>query len=74
MKKFNAIFWILCLALFPAWCFAQESAVDMADVMRSNGKIYVVLGVVLLIFLGILAYLIRLDLQLKKIEKQQSNQ
>jgi hypothetical protein len=57
----------------PAVGKAQESAVEMADLMRSNGKIYVVVGVVMLIILGILGYLIKLDLQLKKIEKQQSN-
>jgi len=73
MKKLNT--WLL-LALFigiHGMAKAQESSVEMADVMRSNGKIYVVVGVVVLIIIGILGYLIRLDLQLKKMEKQDRN-
>lgn len=73
MKTFKLIVAALFMLAFPAVCKAQESAVEMADLMRSNGKIYVVVGVVMLIILGILGYLIKLDLQLKKIEKQQSN-
>lgn len=73
MKKLK--FWVLTAMMvgFHGLVGAQESSVEMADVMRSNGKIYVVVGVVILIILGILGYLIRLDLQLKKLEKQQSN-
>lgn len=42
----------------------------MADVMRSNGKIYVVVAVILTIFAGIILYLIRLDRKITKLEKQ----
>jgi hypothetical protein len=73
MKTFKLIVVALFMLALPAVGKAQESAVEMADLMRSNGKIYVVVGVVMLIILGILGYLIKLDLQLKKIEKQQSN-
>lgn len=73
MKTFKLIVVALYMLALPAVGKAQESAVEMADLMRSNGKIYVVVGVVMLIILGILGYLIKLDLQLKKIEKQQSN-
>lgn len=73
MKTFKSIIATLSMLVFPAVGMAQESAVEMADLMRSNGKIYVVVGVVMLIILGILGYLIKLDMQLKKIEKQQSN-
>jgi hypothetical protein len=41
----------------------------MADVMRSNGKIYVVVAVILTIFAGLILYLIRLDRRITKIEK-----
>jgi len=41
----------------------------MADFMRSNGKIYVVVGVLTLIFIGIVAYLIALNSKLNKLEK-----
>jgi len=42
--------------------------VDMADMMRENGKIYVVVGVIVIIFLGITFYAIRIDRKLSKIE------
>ena len=48
---------------------AQDN--EMADVMRANGKIYVVVGVVLVILLGIIVYLITLDRKIQRIEKQQ---
>ena len=48
--------------------FAQD--VEMADVMRSNGKIYVVVAVLVTIFIGIIFYLIRLDRKITKLEKE----
>lgn len=51
--------------------FAQGGApVPMADEMRSNGKIYVVLAVILTIFAGIIVYLVRLDRKLTQLEKE----
>nr|MBM3932186.1 CcmD family protein [Sphingomonadales bacterium] len=46
---------------------AQE-AVTMADTLRSNGKIYVVLAVVLLIQVGLFVMLWRLDRKLSSLE------
>jgi preprotein translocase subunit Sss1 len=37
--------------------------------MRSNGKIYVVVAVVLTILFGLIGYLIRLDKKISKLEK-----
>lgn len=45
-----------------------EQAVSMADTMRSNGKIYVVLAVVLLIQSGLFLLLWRLDRKLARLE------
>ena len=55
--------------------FAQEnnSQVEMADVMRSNGKIYVVVGVVLIIFLGITTYLYLLNKKINRLEEKLKN-
>jgi hypothetical protein len=50
---------------------AQDESVDMADTMRSNGKIYVVVAVILTIFAGIIIYLVRLDRKMSKMEKEQ---
>jgi len=43
----------------------------MAETMRSNGKIYVVVGVIAIIFVGIVVYLISIDRRLTKIEKEE---
>ena len=42
----------------------------MDDFMRSTGKIYVVVGVLLIIFIGILAFLFRLEQKIKHLEKK----
>jgi len=50
--------------------FAQDGdTIEMADTMRENGKIYVVVAVILTILAGILLYLIRLDKKISKLEK-----
>ena len=60
---------ILFLALMPLLSLAQE--VEMADTMRSNGKIYVVVGVIAIIFVGLLVYMVILDRRLSKLEKEE---
>jgi hypothetical protein len=50
--------------------FAQTGQVEMADVMRSNGQIYVVVTCIVVILAGLLIYLFSLDKRLKKIEKK----
>jgi CcmD family protein len=45
----------------------------MADAMRSSGKIYVVVGVIAIIFVGIAIYLFSIDRKLTKLEKEQQN-
>lgn len=51
---------------------AQGSAesVEMADAMRANGKIYVVVAVIVIIFAGVIFYLFRLDSKISKVEKE----
>jgi len=62
------LFICLLLLLSQSGLFAQE--VNMADGMRSNGKIYVVVAVILTIFAGIIIYLVRLDRKISKLEKE----
>ncbi len=54
--------------------FAQAQTVDMADVMRSNGKIYVVVAVCLTILLGLFLYVYNIDRKISKIEKEELRQ
>jgi len=53
--------------------FAQDNGVEMADSLRSNGKIYVVVICIVIILVGLLAYLFTIDKRLKKIEKENHN-
>ena len=43
------------------------------DFMRSIGKIYVVVAIILLIFFGIIAFLIKMERQISKLEQQIKN-
>ena len=47
----------------------QGTKVEMADVMRENGRIYVVVAVLLTILAGIILYLIRIDRKISRLEK-----
>ncbi len=62
---------LLLLFLFSATLlFAQQSNdVEMADQMRSSGKIYVVIATIVIIFIGLAVYLFTIDQRLKKIER-----
>lgn len=51
--------------------FAQD--VEMADVMRSNGKIYVVITVLGIVLSVLLVYLFFIDSKVKKLEEKMKN-
>jgi CcmD family protein len=60
--------------LFSLALMAQETdEIEMAEQMMASGKIYVVIAVLLLIFLGIVIYLISLDRKIGKLEKEVDN-
>lgn len=48
-------------------------SVEMADVMRSEGKIYVVVAGLVIVVAGFLAYLFFLDRKVTKLEKEVDN-
>ena len=69
MNKFvNFLFTLLLTALAATSAQAQDA--EMADTMRSNGKIYVVVAIVLVILLGLVAYLISVDRKVSNLEKR----
>ncbi|MGQ0828297.1 MAG: CcmD family protein [Bacteroidota bacterium] len=50
--------------------FAQDDQpIEMADGLYQSGKIYVVVAVLSVIFIGIVAYLISIDRKVSKLEK-----
>ncbi|MDB5137206.1 MAG: hypothetical protein JWP37_3809 [Mucilaginibacter sp.] len=68
MKRFLVLF---CLIVCHMAVFAQQTTnVEMADTMRSSGKIYVVIAIISTIFVGIAIYLFAIDRRLKKIERE----
>ena len=67
MKKLT---FLLLLLLSSTAVFAQDASVQMDDALRANGKIYVVVAVIAIIFTGIAIYLFTIDKRLKKIEKE----
>jgi CcmD family protein len=48
---------------------APQAPVEMADGLRSSGKIYVVVAVLLIILTGLLIYVITIDRKVSRIEK-----
>ena len=64
MKQFSIL---LLLLLGYTAAFAQSPEMDTA--LRSSGKIYVVVVVMAIIFIGLAFYLFSIDRRLKKIEK-----
>jgi len=71
MKKAFLIAVLACLNYFAT--FAQSNnGIDMATGLRSSGKIYVVVLVVVAIFVGFIIYLFTIDRRVGKLEKKEN--
>jgi hypothetical protein len=74
MKKLIYFFFLL----FSLSAYAQKTETtgiktektEMADLFREEGKIYVVVAVVLIILLGMLFYIFTLEKKISRIEKE----
>jgi CcmD family protein len=66
MKK---IVLLLLLVLNSVAVFAQSTDIQMGDAFRSSGKIYVVIAIIAIIFVGLAVYLFSMDKRIGKIEK-----
>jgi hypothetical protein len=67
MKRFIRNILGIALLFVSAVVYGQANP-EMADVMRSEGKIYVVVGIILIVLTGLVAYLFILDRKVKKLE------
>jgi hypothetical protein len=65
---FIAVNFLLSLNLFAQQSVIQE--VTMADQMRADGKIWVVVAVIGVLFAGIIGFLVSIDRKVSKLEKQ----
>jgi uncharacterized membrane protein len=67
MKSFNVFLIVIC-------CFINITAgaqnAEMADTFRSEGKIYVVVAIVLVVLAGLIAYLFMIDRKVGRLEKR----
>ncbi len=61
------------MMIISASTFAQDSSIEMATGLYQSGKIYVVVVVMSIIFIGIVGYLIMLDRKITKLEKEIQN-
>ena len=69
MSKMKCL--LMSLFMLMSFFFSKaQDKVEMADTMRSNGRIYVVVAVILVILIGLFLYLLRLDRKISRMEKE----
>lgn len=70
MKRFfSKPYMMLALLMSSITALAQDKP-EMADTMRSNGKIYVVVAVCLTILTGLFIYVLSIDRKISRMEKE----
>ena len=57
---------IFLFGIAPAYA---QNQVEMADSFRADGKIYVVVAIILIVLAGLIVYLFLMDKKVKKLEK-----
>jgi CcmD family protein len=74
MKKTALKFLLLLLTSFVSLnLLAQQTVtqeIPMADQMRADGKIWVVVAVIAVIFVGLILFLVNTDRKVSKLEKE----
>lgn len=70
MKRIINYIFTTLLIFLPFILSAQDGSLDF---LRSTGKIYSVFAVIIVIFIGIIFFIVRLDKKLTKIENQIEN-
>lgn len=66
MKKLS----VLLFAMLMPFIMRAQSDITMADTMRQEGKIYVVVAVLSVIFIGIILFLVSIERRVSRMEKQ----
>jgi len=65
-KLLTLIAAVLLFTIAPGY---GQDQVEMADNFRADGKIYVVVAIVLIVLAGLIFYLFLMDKKVKKLEK-----
>ena len=71
MKKLGNRLFCLLLLLISVLGFSQNA--EMADTMRSEGKIYVLVSIIAVVLTGLIAYLVYLDRKTARLEEKIRN-
>ena len=72
MKKLKMKKWLLLNLVFLPYGLLANALqnVEMADEFRKDGKIYVVVMIIMIVLLGLIAYTFRIDHKITKLEKR----
>ena len=70
LRLFFSVAGILMICFVQAQDSLNNEKPQMADAMRSNGKIYVVVAVLLVILAGLFLYLFQTDRKLSRLEQK----
>ena len=66
------LFALLLLSTMSSYAQSADE-IEMADGFYQSGKIYVVIGVISIIFIGIIIYLVSIDRKVSRLEKEIKN-
>ena len=58
------------LSIAFLFLFVNEALAGADDFLRSTGKMYAVYAVIMIIFIGLIMYMLRLDKRIKEIEEK----
>ena len=67
MNKFVKL--LTAIFFWPILPASAQDQTEMADTFRAEGKIYVVVAIVLIVLAGLIFYLFLMDKKVKKLEK-----
>ena len=72
MQKIRTLFFLFSLLLLSLFMQAQQGTGKsvIGETMRSSGRIYVVVAVMVTILAGLILYLVRLEKKITKLEKE----
>jgi preprotein translocase subunit SecY len=72
MNQIKKMLLAILLVFLQMVAFGQDLAANPAsnDLMRSNGKIFLVMTIVVVLMTGLLFYLISIDRKISKLEKK----
>ena len=76
MLSYKKLFFLVSFCLMIVSVYPQQmdfNKEEPTDFMNSNGKIFVVMAVVVIIVLGLFIYLINLDRKIRKLEKGETD-